>query len=298
MLSFMSVVFLCSLIWGWFDFLRDPPQDFHQTKFIPQFSEKIFESKSKRRFAKVIFRSTNNKKSAKSTFSRLVFIYVCMTFHRLTSVFTKKVLVLPIVSQQARYSMTKGTETATAATTSTKKLKMTITKELLQKQNAETSNALIEYWKDSATFGSLAKYEGDLTIQRDQEDAVKLEKGIEFAKEKGVIDPDFVPEPYVKLDVLGKTPDTVATEIIEKTKSNDESKSSSEGSVIVLCGLSGTGKVSWFCLLFLLNYAFFSSLPSLFANTDDDQYTCCHFYRFGLTCNSNSDTNIFVFIPI
>ena len=112
---------------------------------------------------------------------------------------------------------------------------------LLQKQNAETSNALIEHWKDSKTFLALAKYEGDLTMQRDDEDGVKLEKGIEFAKSKGVIDPDYVPEPYVELDVLGKTPDDVAGEILSKIKENEKS---GEGSVIVLCGLSGTGKVS------------------------------------------------------
>merc|ERR1711935_857267 len=99
---------------------------------------------------------------------------------------------------------------------------------------------LIEHWKDSDKFLGLAKSEGDLTINRDQEDAVKLEKGIEFAKSKGVIDPNYVPEPYVELDVLGKTPATVAEEIIGKIKSSDDGKD--EGSVIVLCGLSGTGK--------------------------------------------------------
>ena len=118
---------------------------------------------------------------------------------------------------------------------------MTISRELLQKQNAETSNALIEHWKDSAQFAALSKYEGDLTIQRDREDDEKLQKGIDFAKNKGVIDPNYVPEPYVQIDVLGKTPDLVAGEILETVKAN-KGKSGGEGSVIVLCGLSGTGK--------------------------------------------------------
>lgn len=118
----------------------------------------------------------------------------------------------------------------------------TISRALLEKQNAETSNALIEFWKDSDKFLTLAISEGDLTIQRDQEDAIKLEKGIEFAKSKGVIDPNYVPEPYVELDVLGKTPSIVADEILAKIKESD--KGTDEGSVIVLCGLSGTGKVS------------------------------------------------------
>lgn len=117
---------------------------------------------------------------------------------------------------------------------------MTITLDLLKKQNAQTSNALIDHWKDSADFLKLAKYEGDLTIRRDEEDGVKLQKGIDFAKSKGVIDPNYVPEPYVHIDVLGKSPDAVASEILTIVKKN--STESGEGSVIVLCGLSGTGK--------------------------------------------------------
>lgn len=110
--------------------------------------------------------------------------------------------------------------------------------DLLKKQNAETSNALITHWKDSADFLKLAQYEGDLTIRRDEEDGVKLQIGIDFAKSKGVIDPNYVPETYVHIDVLGKTPDSVANEMLAKVKEN----STEAGSVIVLCGLSGTGK--------------------------------------------------------
>lgn len=122
-----------------------------------------------------------------------------------------------------------------------KLLEMTVSIALLQKQDAETSNALIDHWKDSTDFAKLAKYEGDLTIQRDDEDGVKLQKGIDYAKSKGVIDPDYVPESYVHLDVLGKTPAKVADEMIAKVKENSGG-SSAGGSIIVLCGLSGTGK--------------------------------------------------------
>jgi cytidylate kinase len=121
---------------------------------------------------------------------------------------------------------------------------MAISREILVKQNAETSNAIIDHWKDSEEFLALAKAEGDLTIQRDEEDAVNLQKGIDFAKSKGVIDPNFVSEPYVTLDVLGKTPAMVADEILGtiKSGSNSSSETNNAGSVIVLCGLSGTGK--------------------------------------------------------
>eukprot|EP00558_Chaetoceros_sp_UNC1202_P012200 CAMPEP_0197235284 /NCGR_PEP_ID=MMETSP1429-20130617/2755_1 /TAXON_ID=49237 /ORGANISM="Chaetoceros sp., Strain UNC1202" /LENGTH=322 /DNA_ID=CAMNT_0042693839 /DNA_START=28 /DNA_END=996 /DNA_ORIENTATION=+ len=120
---------------------------------------------------------------------------------------------------------------------------MTVTYSLLKKQNAETSNALIEEFTENSNFGLLAKKEGDLILARDQEDAEKLQVGIDYAKEKGVIDPNFVPEPYVTIDVLGKTPDDVSDEILGYVNKNRESASGDKaGSVIVLCGLSGTGK--------------------------------------------------------
>jgi hypothetical protein len=124
-------------------------------------------------------------------------------------------------------------------------MSVTFSLDLLRKQNAETSNALIEHWKDSVDFIKLATYEGDLTIQRDDEDGIKLQIGIDFAKSKGVIDPTFVPQPYVHIDVLGKTPDIVADEILTKVKEENAATATAAagaGSVIVLCGLSGTGK--------------------------------------------------------
>lgn len=122
---------------------------------------------------------------------------------------------------------------------------MTVTYELLTKQNAETSNALIEEFATSSAFAELAKKEGDAILARDKEDGDKLQVGIDYAKEKGVIDPDYVPEPYVEIDVLGKTPDNVADEIISHVN-NHKVEGNDEGSVIVLCGLSGTGKVRLF----------------------------------------------------
>jgi hypothetical protein len=111
---------------------------------------------------------------------------------------------------------------------------------LLALQNAETSNAIIESWANSETFQKLAETEGALTVARDNEDGEKLQLGIDFAKEKGVIDPNYVPEPYLQMDVLGKTPESVADDIIAAVTAHSDGA----GSVIVLCGLSGTGKVS------------------------------------------------------
>lgn len=114
--------------------------------------------------------------------------------------------------------------------------KTAITLDLLQKQNAETSSALIETYANSAKFIKLSQYEGDLTMSRDAEDDAKLQVGIDFAKKKGVIDPKFVPEPYVQIDVLGKSPAQVAHIIL------DHVKGGADNNVIVIVGLSGTGK--------------------------------------------------------
>ena len=113
---------------------------------------------------------------------------------------------------------------------------MPISYELLSKQNAETSTALIAQYESSPDFTALSAKEGADILARDQEDADKLQVGIDYAKDKGVIDPNFVPEPYIAIDVFGKTPSDVAGEILAAMK-----KSEGE-SVIVICGLSGTGK--------------------------------------------------------
>jgi cytidylate kinase len=121
---------------------------------------------------------------------------------------------------------------------------MTIDRNLLAKQNAVTSNALIDHLGSSEAFVFLASKEQESTISRDNEDAVKLEKGIEFAKSKGVLDANFVAQPYVEIDVLGKNPSMVADEILGKLKADSTNADDDKnvGSVIVLCGLSGTGK--------------------------------------------------------
>jgi len=111
-----------------------------------------------------------------------------------------------------------------------------ISYDILSKQNAETSTALIAHYESNKDFNALSAKEGADILARDQEDAEKLQVGIDYAKEKGVIDPDFVPEEYITIDVLGKTPAEVADAMLsEMGKKEGES-------VIVICGLSGTGK--------------------------------------------------------
>lgn len=116
---------------------------------------------------------------------------------------------------------------------------MPLSYSLLAEQNANTTNAIIQHFATNPSFLSLSSLEGEQILQRDEEDAQKLQKGIEYAKSKGVIDPNFVAEEYIIIDVLGKSPDDVADEILTKVRSQE-----GEGGVVVLCGLSGTGKVS------------------------------------------------------
>jgi len=126
----------------------------------------------------------------------------------------------------------------------TRKTMSPITRTLLGKENAETSNALIEHLAGSEKFQFLSSKEQELTMARDNEDAVKLDKGIEFSKSKGVLDPAYVPKPYVKIDVLGKNPENVAGQILEKVNKEQKESGSgdNQGLVIALVGLSGTGK--------------------------------------------------------
>jgi len=119
-----------------------------------------------------------------------------------------------------------------------------VSHELLSKQDATTSSAIIDHFKESESFLNLASSEGSAILARDEEDAIKLQAGIDLAKNKGVIDPDFVAEPYLEIDVLGKKPEEVANSIISTIDDaeNSSEDSTKRGKVIVLCGLSGTGK--------------------------------------------------------
>ena len=116
---------------------------------------------------------------------------------------------------------------------------MTLSYSLLSEQNANTTTAIITHFANNPSFLALSSAEGKQILERDEEDAQKLQKGIEYAKSKGVIDPNFVAEDYITVDVLGKSPDDVADEILGKVRAQE-----GEGGVVVLVGLSGTGKVS------------------------------------------------------
>lgn len=107
--------------------------------------------------------------------------------------------------------------------------------ECLKAQDDKTSAAIIEILKDDSTFAAFSQKEMDGIIKRDEEDGEKLQAGVNQAIEKGVLPGDLEPPKYDQIDVLGKTADQVAEEIMAKLPKD-------QGCVMILVGLSGTGK--------------------------------------------------------
>mmetsp|Transcript_11154 Transcript_11154/g.36858 ORF Transcript_11154/g.36858 Transcript_11154/m.36858 type:complete len:320 (-) Transcript_11154:377-1336(-) len=107
--------------------------------------------------------------------------------------------------------------------------------EVVKAQNASTTDALIRELGDDADFRALSALEGESLAQRDAEDASKLEAGIRRSISLGVLPEQAEAPSYKEIDVLGKSPDEVCDVI-----SRDVPRGA--GAVIVLCGLSGTGK--------------------------------------------------------
>eukprot|EP00037_Helgoeca_nana_P008901 m.78577 g.78577 ORF g.78577 m.78577 type:complete len:324 (-) comp19220_c0_seq1:171-1142(-) len=110
-----------------------------------------------------------------------------------------------------------------------------ISRDLLLAQDSITSSVLISMLRENGVFVELAKADGDAILQRDNEDAEKLARGIDISIEKGVLE-KIDPAPYTQIDVLGKSADQVADEIISHLGADYN------GGVLVLVGLSGTGK--------------------------------------------------------
>ena len=117
--------------------------------------------------------------------------------------------------------------------------KLPLTFAVLDRDDDGTSSAVISHFSDSATFRAFSKAEMNSILERDAEDDQKLAEGIALAIEKGAVPPrERLPlEPLTRVDVLGKTAETVALEIIASL-----GNAPSHGCVLVLQGLSGTGK--------------------------------------------------------
>jgi len=112
-----------------------------------------------------------------------------------------------------------------------------LTLALLELADDLTSQAVIAAFSKSAAFKSFSKAEMDAIMARDNEDDEKLAAGIRSAVAKGAVPSDPPVEPLTMIDVLGKSADDVALEIVTALGT-----APSAGCVLVLQGLSGTGK--------------------------------------------------------
>lgn len=112
-----------------------------------------------------------------------------------------------------------------------------ITLSLLQQADDQTSQAVIAAFSKSAAFKAFAKAEMEAILGRDAEDDEKLAEGIRLAVSKGAVAAEPPVEPLTEIDVLGKSADDVALEIVGAL-----GDAPGKGCVLVLQGLSGTGK--------------------------------------------------------
>ena len=100
-----------------------------------------------------------------------------------------------------------------------------------------TSNSIIKAFAQHSAFTALSAAETSDILARDAEDGEKLAQGIRKGIDKGVLAANVVVEPTCHIDVLGKSADAVAAEIVKKLGAAPE-----QGCVLTLQGLSGTGK--------------------------------------------------------
>jgi len=124
-----------------------------------------------------------------------------------------------------------------------------ITLDILLRKDASSTNAILDHFANNDTFLKWSAYQSETILLRDAEDGEKLQQGIDIAIERGTLEkltPDKL-QPYLDVDVLGKTPEEVSSfiwnQVLDKKK---ELSDSQDGELIVLCGLSGTGKGTTF----------------------------------------------------
>lgn len=113
----------------------------------------------------------------------------------------------------------------------------TVTAAVLAKQDSETSQAILTAYMGDSGFQSISDRLTKEIMARDREDGEKLGNGIQKAVDKGVLPAKVAVEPTTKVMVSGKSADAVADEIIKAL-----GDAPSKGCVLVLQGLSGTGK--------------------------------------------------------
>ena len=115
--------------------------------------------------------------------------------------------------------------------------KQVLSRAVLEAGDSTATSAIIDAFGGDVSFAAFAQAEMEDILKRDAEDGEKLAAGITMAVEKGVLQANPPVEPLTRIDVLGKTADAVCQEIIKAL-----GDAPSMGCVLVLQGLSGTGK--------------------------------------------------------
>ncbi|KAH8605741.1 putative Cytidylate kinase [Trypanosoma vivax] len=110
---------------------------------------------------------------------------------------------------------------------------------LLRQHDDACNGAVIALLSNNDDFKRLAESEGTAIMRRDKEDEEKLREGIEIAKSRGILKSDSSPPPapLQRIDMAS----TSTQEAAEKIASMLPGR---EGNIIVIHGLSGTGKGS------------------------------------------------------
>lgn len=107
--------------------------------------------------------------------------------------------------------------------------------QILREQDDASSSCVLALLKGNANFQCLSKSEGEDILKRDNEDAEKLSDGIRIAIRKGIVSGKPDVSPVNKLNVVGLSAQEVTDKIVAALPSKN-------GNVIILQGLSGTGK--------------------------------------------------------
>ncbi|RNF12658.1 hypothetical protein TraAM80_00202 [Trypanosoma rangeli] len=110
-----------------------------------------------------------------------------------------------------------------------------ITATLLRQQDDLCSVAVLALLRGKDDFKRLAASEGEAIICRDKEDEEKLAVGIDIARAKGILRGNPHVAKAIQICVAGRTAQQVTGEVLCHLPSK-------EGNIIVIQGLSGTGK--------------------------------------------------------
>mmetsp|Transcript_37741 Transcript_37741/g.121111 ORF Transcript_37741/g.121111 Transcript_37741/m.121111 type:complete len:448 (+) Transcript_37741:611-1954(+) len=97
---------------------------------------------------------------------------------------------------------------------------------LVRRCDDASTTAIIGALEGDEVFQTLAAAATEASSARDREEDAKLSEGVEFAVERGVLDEDVEVEPVRRIDITGRSAESVADEIYDACLEQDRSTSS------------------------------------------------------------------------